>query len=244
MDGLLEGLKASLEAGDAVAYLIVLLFGIVTSFTPCIYPVIPITVGYIGANASGSKGKGFLLSISYVIGIAVTYSILGGIAAMTGTMFGSISTNPISYFIIANICILLGISMLGVFELRLPSFLTRPRGHTGSGAGKSGGSVRQVAGSLAMGLAAGLVVGPCTAPVLAVVLAFVASRQNIIYGASILFTFALGMGFLLVILGTFTGLLVSMPKPGPWLNRVKKGFGWVLIIAGEYFLIRGGILSV
>lgn len=237
MEGLFEALKQSLESGHIVAYGIALVAGILTSFTPCVYPVIPITVGYIGANAAGSKRKGFTLSVSYVMGMAVTYSLLGGTAALTGKIFGQVSTSPISYLIIANICILFGISMLGVFDLRIPSFLTRA--HIGSRPKR--GSVLP---AFLVGLASGLVVGPCTAPVLAVILTYVATKQNLFYGVSILFTFACGMGFLLIMLGTFTGLIVSMPKAGPWLNKIKKVFGWIMILAGEYFLIVAGRLSI
>ncbi|MBL7069287.1 MAG: sulfite exporter TauE/SafE family protein [Candidatus Omnitrophica bacterium] len=238
MEGLFESLRLYLESGNAAAYLIALAAGILTSFTPCVYPIIPITIGYIGANSAGNRLKGFVLSLSYVIGIAVTYSILGGAAALTGKIFGQASTSPITYLIIANVCIILGISMLGVFNLRLPSFLTNIR--FGAQDKKGHG----ILPAFAIGLVSGLVMGPCTAPVLAVILTYVAARQNVIYGISILFTFALGLGFLLIVLGTFTGLLVSMPKAGPWLEKIKKGFGWILILVGEYFLFMAGRLSI
>ncbi|MEE8360419.1 MAG: cytochrome c biogenesis protein CcdA [Candidatus Omnitrophota bacterium] len=232
MEGLFEILKQSLESGQAIAYPVALLAGILTSFTPCVYPVIPITIGFIGARSTGSKGKGFMLSLCYVIGIAITYSILGGIAAFTGSLFGQISRSPITYLVIANICVILGISMLGVFELKLPSF--QFKGIKGKG----------LFSAFAMGMASGLIMGPCTAPVLAVILTYVAAKQNLIYGTTILFTFAFGMGFLLIVLGTFTGIIVSMPKAGPWMDRIKKAFGWILIIVGQYFLFTAGRLSI
>jgi len=242
MEGLVEALKHYLEAGNLIAYLIALAAGILASFTPCVYPILPITIGFIGANAAGSKRKGFFLSVSYVMGVAVTYSILGGIAALSGKLFGQASTSPISYFIIANICIILGISMLGVFNLRMPSFLTNIKPNLSGGGEKK--KAHGLIPAFFVGLASGLVVGPCTAPVLAVILAYVAAKQNLIYGATLLFTFALGMGMLLIVLGTFTGLLVSMPKAGPWLNKIKKIFGWILVLAGQYFLIMAGRLSI
>jgi thiol:disulfide interchange protein DsbD len=91
-----------------------------------------------------------------------------------------------------------------------------------------------------LGLVAGLVTGPCTAAVLAAILAFVATRQNVIYGAALLFTFSLGMSVLLILIGTFAGVLVALPKPGPWMEKVKKGIGWALILFGEYFLVQMG----
>lgn len=237
MEGLFESLKLYLESASVAAYVVALLAGIITSFTPCVYPVIPITIGYIGAKSAGSRGKGFLLSISYVTGIAVTYSILGGVAALTGRIFGQVSTSPVTYLIVANVCVILGISMIGGFNLRLPGFLTKL---SAGGGGKGHGALQ----AFFVGAASGLIMGPCTAPVLAVILTYVAARQNLFYGASILFTFAFGMGFLLILLGTFTGLLVSMPKAGPWLEKIKKALGWILVLAGEYFLFVAGKLSI
>lgn len=233
MEGLLESLKYYLESGKFVAYLIVLLGGVLTSFTPCVYPVLPITVSYIGANASDSKIKGFILSALYVAGMALTYSVLGAFAALTGKFLGKILTSPVSYFLIGNICIFLGLSMLEVFSLPLPSFFTKIRPKT-----KGQGALP----AFLIGLASGFVVAPCTAPVLGVILAYVATKKNLIFGMSLLFTFAVGMGTLIILLGTFTGLLVSMPKAGPWLNKIKKGFGWILVFSGEYFFIMSGRL--
>lgn len=235
METLFEALKQSLGSGQPIAYLIALAAGILTSFTPCVYPIIPVTIGFIGANAAGSRGKAFILSVSYVTGIAVTYSALGAIAALTGSLFGRASTSPISYLIIGNIFILLGLSMLGVFNLPAFSFLAKLRPKT-----KAHGALP----AFFVGLISGLVVGPCTAPVLAVILAYVATAKSIVYGTTILFTFAFGMGFLLILLGTFTGLLLSMPKAGAWLEKVKKGFGWVLLFGGEYFIYMAGALSI
>lgn len=235
MDALFEALKYYMETGRAIAYLIAMAAGAVTSFTPCVYPVIPITIGYIGAASAGSRRRSFLLSVAYVTGIAVTYSTLGAIAALTGRIFGQVSTSPLAYFVIANVCLILGMSMLGVFELSVPAFLTGTKTDTRR---------RGIIPAFFMGLASGLIVGPCTAPVLFVILTHVAARQNIAYGVTILFSFAFGMGFLLILLGTFTGLVLSMPKAGPWLVTVKKFFGFILIAVGEYLLFKAGRLSV
>jgi thiol:disulfide interchange protein DsbD len=243
MEGLFETLQYGLESGGFITYPIALLAGILTSFTPCMYPVIPITIGFIGARSAGSKGKGFLLSVAYVTGMAITYSILGAIAALTGSLFGQISTSPIIYFVIANICIVLGISMLGGFSLRLPAIFEKA-GLVGQKIGQGSAGSKGLLPAFLMGLASGLIVGPCTAPVLAVILAYVASKQNIIHGASVLFTYAFGLGFLLMLLGTFTGLLVSIPKAGPWMERIKKGFGWILVLVGQYFLFTAGKLAI
>jgi thiol:disulfide interchange protein DsbD len=235
MEGFLQGLEGYLSAAPFLAYIAVFLSGVLTSFTPCVYPMIPITIAYIGGRSGESRLKGLSLSIFYVLGMAATYSALGAFAAMTGKLFGAASTNPILYLVVANIFIFLGLSMLDVFTLPIPSFLTsRQPGK------KSGGYF----GAFLVGLLAGTVAAPCTAPVLGVVLTFVAAKQNVIYGMTLLFVFSIGLGTLLIIVGTFAGLMSSMPKTGKWSVAIKKFFGWVMIGTGEFFLIQAGILFV
>ncbi|HDY66268.1 MAG: sulfite exporter TauE/SafE family protein [Candidatus Scalindua sediminis] len=235
MEGFLQGLEGYLSASPFLAYIAVFLSGVLTSFTPCVYPMIPITIAYIGGRSGESRLKGLFLSIFYVIGMAATYSALGAFAAMTGKLFGAASTNPILYLVVANVFIFLGLSMLDVFTLPIPSFLTsRQPGK------KSGGYF----GAFLVGLLAGTVAAPCTAPVLGVVLTFVAAKQNVIYGMTLLFVFSIGLGTLLIIVGTFAGLMSSMPKTGKWSVAIKKFFGWVMIGTGEFFLIQAGILFV
>jgi len=212
-------------------YLLVFLGGILVSFTPCVYPLIPITAGFIGASSASTKTRGFLLSSFYVIGIAIAYSGLGAFAALTGSLFGEITTSPWTHLAVGNIFLLLGLSMMDVFTIPLPGFL---KSHS------QGGKKRGLLGALLIGISSGFIVGPCTAPVLGAVLAYVAGKQNIFLGISLLFTFALGMGLILIAVGTFTGLISSMPKSGKWLNLVKKIFGFILIGCAEYFIFTAG----
>jgi len=235
VENLLHSFEAYLQAGSVLAYVAAFVGGVLISFTPCIYPVIPITVGYIGGSCRGSKGKGFFLSLAYVLGMAVTYAALGSAAALSGQVFGQTAANPAANIIVGNICILMALSLLDVFHVRIPAFVT------GSAAGKSRGGIF---GAFGIGLASGLVVGPCTAPVLGVLLVFVGTKQNVLFGTSLLFVFALGMGALLLVVGTFTGLLSSLPKSGRWTEAVKKGFGVFLLLVGEYFILEAGKLLV
>jgi len=231
MENFIDSLSVYLHGSSVLAYAAVYLGGVFISFTPCVYPVAPITVAFIGAHGSGSKMKGLVLSVIYVLGMSVTYASLAAIAAFTGMLFGQIQTNPWTYFIVANICILMGLSMLEVFVLpvRVPGFMMKVRPE------KKG-----IVGSFFVGAFSGLVMGPCTAPVLAVLLSYVAKSQNVIFGISLLFVFALGMGTLLIILGTFAGLLTSLPKSGMWMTRISHISGWILLAMGEYFLIQAG----
>lgn len=204
--------------------------GILVSFSPCVYPLLPITIGYIGAAAQKDKLHAFLLSLIYVLGMSITYCTLGVFASLTGKLFGQISASPISFFIIGNICIIFGLSMLGVYEMHLPNF---PFLHKIKSS-KSKFSV------FVLGVTSGLIVGPCTAPVLGTILVYVATKRNLFYGIFLLFSFAYGMGALLILAGTFSGFLVNMPKSGRWMYTVEKVGGIILILAGEYFFVNMG----
>lgn len=203
--------------------------GVLVSFSPCVYPLLPITIGFIGAAQQKDRFHAFLLSLIYVLGMAITYCILGVFASLTGKIFGQISSSPVSFFVIGNICILFGLSLLGVFEMHLPHPLFSKLKNS-----KSKFSV------FLLGLTSGLVVGPCTAPVLGAILVFVATKQNLFYGILLLFSFAYGMGLLLILAGTFSSVLVNMPKSGKWMYTIEKLGGLVLLLAGEYFLINMG----
>jgi cytochrome c-type biogenesis protein len=234
IENFVGGLSAYLQESVFLSFLAVYLGGVLISFTPCIYPVVPITVAFIGARG-GSKGRAFFLSLIYVLGMAVTYTILGAVAALSGKLFGQIQSNPWTYFVIGNICILMGLSMFDLFALsvRTPDFITRMQ---------SKKRMAGVAGGFLVGAASGLVMGPCTAPVLGVILSYAATRQNVAFASGLMFVFACGMGTLLILAGTFAGLLAGIPKSGVWMVRISRLFGWILLGAGEYFLIHAGML--
>ncbi|MBT9131272.1 MAG: Thiol:disulfide interchange protein DsbD [Syntrophomonadaceae bacterium] len=232
MENFLQGLESYLVGAPLFAYIAVFVGGVLTSLTPCVYPVIPIMVGYIGSRGEKSKWRAFLLSLFYVIGMAITYAALGAFAALSGRLFGEIQSSPLVNLIVANIIILLGLSLLGVFPLPLPSFLKR------SGAKKGKGLI----GAFSIGLASGCVAAPCTAAVMGALLAYVATRRNLIFGATLLWTFSMGMGMLLILIGTFTGILAALPKSGPWMERIQQGFGYFMLGLGQYFLIQAGKL--
>ncbi len=231
----MNSLPNYLQAASPLAYGIVFAGGFLISFTPCVYPVIPITVGYIGSRSGASRHKGFVLSLAYAVGMAVTYAALGAASALTGRVFGELTAGPVPNLVVGTLCILLALSLFGLYAIPLPSFVSRAKATPWSGS---------AAGALGIGMASGLVVGPCTAPVLGALLMYVGSRQNLAYGMSLLFVFALGMGVLPVLLGTFSGILAGLPKAGRWLVLVQRGFGVLMILTGGYFLLRaGGLLT-
>ncbi|MFC1594030.1 cytochrome c biogenesis protein CcdA [Candidatus Omnitrophota bacterium] len=216
-----------------IDYIIVFFAGVGLSFTPCVFPLIPITISAITPRAQGSKSKGLLLSLIYVSGIATTYAILGLIAGLTGTLFGKISTHPISYVVVGIACIIFGLSMFDVVRLPLPRITTK------------GSSARTGFFSLFIfGMVAGLVVGPCTAPVLGSLLLYVGTRQNLFVASTLLLTFGYGVGFVLMLAGAFSGLLQGLPKAGRWMVWVKRFCGGALILFGISFLIKAGRLLI
>jgi thiol:disulfide interchange protein DsbD len=236
IENLVNNLSLYLQGSVLLAFLAAYLGGLVISFTPCTYPLIPVTVGFIGAQGSSSKLRGFTLSLFYVGGMAMTYSILGGVAALSGRLFGQMQTTPWTYFIMANLCLFMGLSMLDVFSFSLPvpQKLMKLTDKNKKG----------FLNSFLIGAVSGVVIGPCTAPALAVILGYVAVKTNFLLGMSLLFVFAFGMGTLLIIVGTFAGVIASLPKSGKWMTQIKTVFGLILIGAAEYFLYTMGVLSI
>src|SRR5512137_1723199 len=218
------GLARLLGEGSALAYGAAFAGGVLTSLTPCVYPLIPITVSIFGARKAGSRRQAILLSALYVLGIAVMYSALGVGAALTGRAFGSVMQNPWVMGAVALVFASMAASMFGAFELQLPAGLQARL----SGVGGAG-----YAGALAMGLVAGVVAAPCTGPVLAAALAFVATKGSVAFGLGIMFAYALGLGLLFFLIGAFS---VSLPKSGAWMDTVKSVFGVALLAAAGVFL--------
>lgn len=206
--------------------------GVLAGFTPCSYPMIPITVAFVGSRAQGSRVKGFFLSAIYVSGIALVYSALGLIAALTGRLFGSLTMNPWVYLTVGNLCLVFALIMLEVIPMPSPSFLSHLR-------------VRHIPGrdafsSFLVGGTSALVVGPCTTPILGTLLTLVATGKSLLWGTLMLFAFAYGMGVLVIVVGTFTGLLASLPRSGIWMRRIQRFFAVIMIGAAEYFFIKAG----
>jgi len=212
--------------------------GVLTSLTPCIYPMIPITISLVGGQSAGTAGAGRMrplaLALSYAVGLAIVYALLGLVAGLTGTLFGSISTNPWAYFAMANLLVAAALAMLDVIPIRLPSAWVE----RASRAGSSG----TLLGTFGMGAASGFVAAPCGAPVMAVVLTWVATTRSAALGFFYLFVFSLGMTTLLVAAGLFSGFLSRLPQAGAWLVWVKRIFAAIMLGAAEYYLIKMGEL--
>jgi len=210
------GLAAGVSAGT---FAILFLAGILTSLTPCVYPLIPITVGIFGARQAEHRSRSVALSATYVAGIAAMYSVLGVAAALSGRAFGSVLSSPVVVVVLAILLVALAASLFGAFDIALPSSLQQKL---------SGVRGRGFAGAFGMGLVAGIIAAPCTGPVLAGVLAYVATQRSALLGFWMLFTYAVGMGLLFFVLGATS---LRLPRSGPWMETVKSVLGVALVAA-------------
>jgi thiol:disulfide interchange protein DsbD len=233
---------ADLLATHPVAALpLVFLGGVLTSLTPCIYPMIPITAAIVGGNtADGAgtaprpRGRVVALTLAYVVGLALAYASLGLLAGLTGSLFGGISTNPWFVLGVANLFLLFALMMLEIVPVPVPhALLARAAALDGGG---------RVAGALAMGAASGLIAAPCGAPVMASVLTWVAATRSAVLGFVHLFVFSLGMCALLVVVGLAAGGAVRLPAVGPWMLWVKRAFALLMVGAAEWYLLQAGQL--
>jgi thioredoxin:protein disulfide reductase len=219
-------LQALLEKrGLLLVLLTVFLGGLALNLTPCVYPVIPLTVGFFSREARGSTSRAFGLSALYVLGMAATYSALGVAAALSGKLFGSLLQNPIVLTVIAGVLVLMALSMFGYWEIRMPSGLMNRAG------ARSG-----AAGAFGMGLFVGVVAAPCVGGFIVGLLAFVSVRQDPALGFLLFFVLSLGLGLPYLFLGAFSGSLSRLPRAGAWMESVKKVFGWILLAMAAYFL--------
>jgi thiol:disulfide interchange protein DsbD len=226
-------LSGALSESPLLALAILFGAGVLTSLTPCIYPMIPITASVISGTAreGQSKGRTLGLTITYVVGMATLYAALGLLAGLTGTLFGSVSANPFALLAIGNLLLLFALFMLDVFPVPVP-----PRLMSWAG-GQEGGSYGAV---FLLGAGSGIVAAPCGAPAFAVVLTWVAATQAGLMGFVYLFVFSLGMTAILVVVGVFSGTVALLPKSGRWMVWIKKGAGILMIAVAQYYFIRAG----
>jgi thiol:disulfide interchange protein DsbD len=226
-------LEAALREQPLLAVAVLFGAGVATSLQPCIYPMIPITAGILGgAGSTGrSRGRTLVLTLVYVLGLALTYSILGLLAGLSGTLFGSVSSNPWSLFIMGNLLLVFGLALLDVFTVNAPARLMAWSGRL---------AADSTAGVFALGATSGLVAAPCGAPAFAAVLTFVSTTGSALLGFLYLFVFSLGLSALLVGVGLFSGNLAALPRGGRWTVWIKRAGGVLLLLMAEYYFIRMG----
>lgn len=233
-------ISTQLSSNPLTALPILFIAGVLTSLAPCIYPMIPITAAIVGGSAVGGasreRSRTVFLTLAYVLGLSLAYASVGLFAGLTGTLFGSVSTNPWLYFAMANLLLIAALAMLDVFPVRVPVWLLTRAATAGEG-----GSLY---GVFVMGAASGLVAAPCSAPVMAAVLTWVTATKSGVLGFIYLFVFSLGMCTLLVLVGLFSGTLARLPRAGQWMVWIKRVFALIMLAVAEYYLVQMGLLLI
>jgi cytochrome c-type biogenesis protein len=223
-----ESLGQVMQTRPILAYGASYLGGVIATASPCILASIPLVIGFVGGYAGGNKKQAFSYSLTFVVGLALVMSILGAIAALMGTMFGQVGAYW--YFVVGVILIVMGLQLAGVIHLKMggasQKFLPKRTG---------------LVGALILGMLFGLVLSPCASPVLAVILTLAAVQGEVAYGSSLLFSYALGQGTLIIVAGTFTGVIESFlqsrsAKVGTIVQQVAGG---LIFFAGCYILFQG-----
>jgi thioredoxin:protein disulfide reductase len=211
--------------GFVVVLLLLFAGGLALNLTPCVYPVIPLTVSFFGGQAKGESRRVFGLAAIYVLGMATTYSALGVAAGLSGKLFGAALQSPWVLAFIAAVLVGLALSMFGLYDIRMPTALMQ-KADARSGR----------AGAYAMGLLVGVVAAPCVGPFVLGLLAFVAARQSALLGFLFFFVLSLGLGIPYLFLAAFSGSITRLPRAGEWMEGIKSVFGWVLLAMAAYFV--------
>ena len=213
--------------GLLIGLLLVFLGGLALNLTPCVYPLIPITVGYFGGQAEGNTKRLFMMGLLFVIGMAITYSVIGVITALSGSVFGSLLQNTYVILFIVLIFVVLSLSMFGVYEFKLPNALVA----------KAGGAKGGMYGAFFMGLTMGIVAAPCIGPFVLGLVTYVAAKGDPYFGFLMFFVLAIGLGLPYLFLAIFSGKIKKLPRAGEWMEAIKHVFGFILIGMALYFLL-------
>ena len=213
--------------GILLGLIIVFLGGLALNLTPCVYPLIPITIGFFGGQSEGSTKRLAVMGILFVVGLAVTYSVIGVITSLTGAVFGTLLQNPVVIIAVALILIALSLSMFGVYEFKLPDKLVA----------KAGGAKGGYYGAFFMGLTLGIVAAPCIGPFVLGLVTYVAAKQDVFFGFIMFFVLAVGLGTPYLFLAIFSGKIKKLPRSGEWMQAVEYIFGLILVGMAIYFLL-------
>lgn len=216
---------SAIENISIFGYFIVFLGGLVTSLGPCNLATIPLIVGFVGGSHDLSRKRAFSLSLSFALGLAVTFMLLGVAAALVGAWIGGGSRWW--YYLVAAVCFAIGLQMLGALNFELPMFMGGLREKIG---------LKGIPGAFALGLVSGLVASQCATPILAAVLTYVMAEGAVAYGATLLFIYALGRGVHVVLAGTFAGVMKGVQSLGKWTTVIEKASGVIVLLVGFYFL--------
>jgi thiol:disulfide interchange protein DsbD len=225
-----QRLEDALRKGWVWWLLALFLGGLALNLTPCVFPMLGITVSIFGARKAETTPRAAFNAVVYVLGIIVTYTVLGVAAALTGGLFGAALQNPLVNVGLGLLLVALSLSMFGFYEMQAPTWVLDRAGGANTGT---------VAGLFVSGLAVGIIAAPCVGPFVIGVLALIAQRGSVAFGVQTMFTLSLGLGFPYLVLATFSNLLGTMPRAGEWMDWVKKLFGVLLASIGLYYALIG-----
>ncbi|MFA5806076.1 MAG: protein-disulfide reductase DsbD [Melioribacteraceae bacterium] len=214
------------KSGLILSLIFVFLGGLALNLTPCVYPLIPITIGYFGGQSEGRTSRLFLLGILYMLGMALTYSVIGVVTSLSGAIFGTLMQNMFVIIGIALLFVVLALSQFGVYEFKLPD----------SWVMKAGGAKGGAFGAFFMGLTMGIVAAPCIGPFVIGLITYVAAKGDLFYGFLMFFVMAVGLGFPYLLLALFSGKIKKLPRAGDWMEGVKHIFGFLLLGMAIYFI--------
>ncbi|MFA7227847.1 MAG: protein-disulfide reductase DsbD [Melioribacteraceae bacterium] len=222
-----DSIGSTLEkSGLFLSLIFVFIGGLALNLTPCVYPLIPITIGYFGGQSEGKTSRLFFLGILYVLGMALTYSVIGVVTSLSGAIFGTLMQNIYVIIGIALLFVVLALSQFGVYEFKLPD----------SWVMKAGGAKGGAFGAFFMGLTMGIVAAPCIGPFVLGLVTYVAAKADPLYGFLMFFVLALGLGFPYLLLALFSGKIKKLPRAGDWMEGVKHIFGFLLLGMAIYFI--------
>jgi thiol:disulfide interchange protein DsbD len=222
-----DSISSRLErSGLLLSLIFVFIGGLALNLTPCVYPLIPITIGYFGGQSEGKTSRLVMMGILFVVGLAITYSVIGVVTALSGSIFGSLLQNTFVILFIALIFLVLSLSMFGVYEFKLPDSLVN----------KAGGAKSGLFGAFFMGLTMGIVAAPCIGPFVLGLVTYVAAKGDPLFGFILFFDLAVGLGFPYLLLAIFSGKIKKLPRAGEWMEAVKHIFGFILIGMAIYFV--------
>jgi len=226
MESLLGNISSVINSTPALAYILIFLGGILSASSPCVLAIIPLVIGFVGGYSGGDKKKALLYSLTFALGLSITFTILGAIASLLGRLFGDVG--KLWYYLAAGVALVMGLYLLGLIKIPFPKTVELKTKHKG------------VLGAFLLGLLFGMVSSPCATPVLAIILALVATKAKIVYGISLLFVYALGHCALIILAGVSTGFVESYAKSkgvSNFSSLTKKISGVLIFLAGLYILL-------
>jgi len=228
METIIQSLQTSLSENPFLAYIGVFFGGILSSSSPCVLATIPLVIGYVGGYSEGDRRRAFLYSLTFIIGLSLTFTVLGAIASLIGGLFGMISRTW--YFIIGGVAIAIGLHLIGLYSLNIPTPVNlQPKR-------------RGIIGAFLLGVLFGIISSPCATPVLALILAFVASKGEVVYGTTLLFIYALGHCALIFLAGTAAGFVENFIQSRGISNITEWGKrigGSIVVLVGIYLFYTG-----